>query len=101
VRKATTGKPLAGQRNSTRHSPPETGAAARANAASGSADPAQVRHLEKAGGWTRSERLRFLWYRLRLAVQEMNYASRRMVELQMRLPGQPPDQHPDRPRYGQ
>ena len=64
------------------------------------ADPVQVRHLEKTGGWTRRERLRFLWYRLRLAVQEMNYASRRMVELQMRLPGQPLDQHPDRPRYG-
>ncbi len=62
------------------------------------ADPLQVRHLEKTGGWTRRERLRFLWYRLRLAVQEMNYASRRMVELQMRLPGPPLDQHPDRPR---
>ncbi len=45
-----------------------------------------MRHLEKMGGWTRRERLRFLWYRLRLAVQEMNYAARRMVELQMRLP---------------
>ena len=38
------------------------------------------------GGWTRRERLRFMWVRLRLAVQEMNYATRRMVELQMRLP---------------
>ena len=27
-----------------------------------------------------------LWYRLRLTVQEMNYAARRIVELQMRLP---------------
>ena len=43
---------------------------------------AQMRHLEKAGGWTRRERLRCLWYRLRLTVQEMNYATRRIVELQ-------------------
>lgn len=86
VRKATSGEPLAGQRNSTRRSPPGTGAAAVPNAASGSAAPVQLRHLEKAGGWTRRERLRFLWYRLRLTVQEMNYANRRLLELQMRLP---------------
>jgi hypothetical protein len=42
----------------------------------------QVRDLEKMGGWSRGERLRFLWYRLRLTVAEMNYATRRMVELQ-------------------
>jgi hypothetical protein len=41
-----------------------------------------VRHLEKMGGWSRGERLRFLWYRLRLTVAEMNHATRRMVELQ-------------------
>jgi hypothetical protein len=34
------------------------------------------------GGWSRGERLRFLWHRLRLTVAEMNYATRRMVELQ-------------------
>jgi hypothetical protein len=28
-----------------------------------------MRHLKKAGGWTRRERLRCLWYRLRLIVQ--------------------------------
>ena len=50
------------------------------------ADLAQIRRLEKTGGWTRGERLRFLWYRLRLTVQEMNYATRRIAELQMRLP---------------
>jgi uncharacterized protein YpbB len=55
------------------------------SSAPGSADLAQVRHLERMGGWTRQERLRFLWYRLRLTVQEMNHASRRLVELQMRL----------------
>jgi hypothetical protein len=52
----------------------------------GGSDLAQVRHLEKTGAWTRRERLRILWYRLRLTVQEMNYAARRVVELQMRLP---------------
>jgi hypothetical protein len=52
--------------------------------------PLQPRHWEKTGGWTRRERLRILWYRLRLTVQEMNYATLRMVEVQMGLPGQPP-----------
>jgi hypothetical protein len=50
------------------------------------ADPAQLRHLESMGPWTRHERLRFFWYRLRLAVREMNYATSRLVELQQRLP---------------
>jgi hypothetical protein len=54
------------------------------------ADHLQVRHLEKAGGWTRRERLRILWYRLRLTVQEMNYAARRVTELQAGLPEQRP-----------
>lgn len=44
------------------------------------------RQLEQSVSWTSGERLRFLWYRLRLTVQEMNYATRRMAELQMRLP---------------
>ena len=44
------------------------------------------RWLEKSVSWTGRERLRCLWYRLRLTVQEMNYAARRIVELQMRLP---------------
>jgi hypothetical protein len=30
------------------------------------------------------------WYRFRLTVAEMNYATRRLVELQTRLPRQPP-----------
>jgi hypothetical protein len=46
--------------------------------------PAQS--AEKLVSWTGRERLRFLWYRLRLTVSEMNYAARRMLELQMRLP---------------
>ena len=46
------------------------------------ADLRRLRHLEEMGGWSRVERLRFLWYRLRLTVAEMNYATRRIVELQ-------------------
>jgi hypothetical protein len=46
--------------------------------------PAQ--HAEKLVSWTGRERLRLLWYRLRLTVREMNYATRRLVELQTRLP---------------
>ena len=46
----------------------------------------QVQRAGELASWTFRERLRFLWYRLRLTVQEMNYAVRRMTELQMRLP---------------
>jgi hypothetical protein len=49
-------------------------------------DLARMRELETTGGWTRGERLRVFWYRLRLTVQEMNYATRRLSELQHRLP---------------
>jgi hypothetical protein len=48
----------------------------------GSAGVVDRRHLEKSVSWTRRERLRLLWYRFRLTVVEMNYATRRMVELQ-------------------
>jgi hypothetical protein len=44
------------------------------------------RAAEELVSWTGRERLRFLWYRLRLTVAEMNYATRRMVDLRMRLP---------------
>ena len=40
------------------------------------------RQLEKSVSWSGRERLRCLWYQLRLTVAEMNYATRRMVELQ-------------------
>ncbi len=46
------------------------------------AEHIQQRQLERSVSWTGGERLRFLWYRLRLTVQEMNYATRRIVELQ-------------------
>jgi hypothetical protein len=42
----------------------------------------QRRQLEEAVSWSGGERLRCLWYRLRLTVAEMNYATRRMAELQ-------------------
>ena len=46
----------------------------------------QAQRAEDLVSWTCRERLRFLWYRLRLIISEMNYATRRLVELQMRLP---------------
>ena len=60
----------------------EMGAAAMTSPAPGSADLAHKRYLEKTVSWTGSERLRCLWYRLRLTVAEMNYATRRVVEVQ-------------------
>jgi hypothetical protein len=61
---------------------PETGAAAMPGLAPSSADLIHRRHLEKLVSWTGRERLRCLWYRLRLTVAEMNYATRRTVEVQ-------------------
>jgi hypothetical protein len=61
---------------------PVPGTAAMASPAPGSADPIHRRQLEKSVSWSGRERLRCLWYRLRLTVAEMNYATRRSVELQ-------------------
>jgi hypothetical protein len=61
---------------------PETGAAAEPSPAPGSADLIDGRQLEKTVTWTGRERLRCLWYRLRLTMAEMNYATRRVVEVQ-------------------
>ena len=61
---------------------PAPGTAAMASAAPGSADLVHRRQLEKSVSWSGRERLRCLWYRLRLTVAEMNYATRRTVELQ-------------------
>jgi hypothetical protein len=46
------------------------------------ADLVHRRQLEKSVSWSGRERLRCPWYRLRLTVAEMNYATRRTVELQ-------------------
>ena len=61
---------------------PTLDTAAMASPASGSADLLHRRQLEKSVSWSGRERLQCLWYRLRLTVAEMNYATRRMVELQ-------------------
>jgi hypothetical protein len=61
---------------------PAPGMAAMASPAPGSADLVPTRQLEKLVSWSGRERLRCLWYRLRLTVAEMNYATRRIVELQ-------------------
>lgn len=60
--------------------PPAPGTAS--NATPGPADLVQRRQLEKSVSWSGRERLRCLWYRLRLTVAKMNYATRRMVEVQ-------------------
>jgi len=52
----------------------------------------QAQRVEELVSWTAGERLRLLWYRLRLTVSEMNNATRRMAELQMRLPREVADQ---------
>jgi hypothetical protein len=65
---------------------PAPAAPAVAGAALDPSDHVPLQHLYKTGGWTRQERLRILWYRLRLTIQEMNYATRRLAELQTRLP---------------
>jgi hypothetical protein len=50
------------------------------------ASPVHRRQLERSVSWSGRERLRFLWYRLRLTVAEMNYASRRMTDIRLGLP---------------
>jgi hypothetical protein len=54
---------------------PAPDTAATASSALGSADRAHRRQLEKSVSWSGRERLRCLWYRLRLTVAEMNYAT--------------------------
>jgi hypothetical protein len=53
--------------------------------ARGSTDQAS-RQLESIIGWNRRDRVWHVWHRLCAAAEEMNYAVRRTVELQMRLP---------------
>jgi hypothetical protein len=61
---------------------PIPGTTAIAGPAPAAATPLQRRQLEEPVAWPGRERLRCLWYRLRLSVAEMNYATRPMVELQ-------------------
>jgi len=39
----------------------------------------QVQRVEELVSWTCRERIRFLWYRLRFAMREMNYAADPMI----------------------
>jgi hypothetical protein len=48
----------------------------------GPSDEINRRQLEKSVSLSRGEWFRSQWYRLRLTVAEMNYATRRVVELQ-------------------
>lgn len=86
MRKLARGTLPARSRKSTPRAPCRTDVAPTTSPGPGLAELGQMRQLEKLGGWTGRERLRILWYRLRLTVREMNYAARRVVELQMRLP---------------
>jgi hypothetical protein len=61
---------------------PAPDTASTASPAPGPADLVRRRQLEKSVSLSGRERLRSLWYRLRLTIAEMNYATRRMVELQ-------------------
>jgi hypothetical protein len=56
---------------------------AMAGSAPGSADLVRRRQLEKSVSWSGRERLRCLWYRLRLTVAEMNYATQRIADPRM------------------
>jgi hypothetical protein len=42
--------------------------------------------LESIVGWTWRDRIGHVWHQVRAAVEEMNYAARRTVEVQARLP---------------
>jgi hypothetical protein len=61
---------------------PAPGTAAMASPAPGGADLVPRRQLENSVSWSGRERLRCLWYRLRLTAADINYATRRTVELQ-------------------
>ena len=77
---------------------PAPGTAAMASPAPGSADLVHRRQLEKSVSWSGRERLRCLWYRLRLTVAEMNYATQRIADPRI-VELQPPlisDDHPSR-----
>ena len=55
----------------------------------------QQRRAEELVCWTCGERIRFLWYRLCLTVQEMAYTTGQMTAFHMGLT--PPDSAPPAP----
>jgi len=46
----------------------------------------QAQRAEELISWTGRERLRMMWYRLRLTISEMNYAVQRLTDPRIRLP---------------
>jgi len=56
----------------------------------------QAQRAEELVCWTGRERLRFLWYRLRLTISEMNYATSRIASSRIAQPQAPriSDDHP-------
>ena len=50
---------------------------------SSSASAIRRQQLEKSVSWSGREWLRCLWYRLRLELADINYANRRLIELQI------------------
>jgi hypothetical protein len=69
-------QPAAGNEHRSRPHPPST--AAGTGPARSSANPIKRRQLEKSVSWSGREQIRFLCYRLRLTMAEMNYAYRRV-----------------------
>ena len=69
-------------RSATPRPTARTGYASQREPAPSSPDLVHRRQLEKSVSWSGRERLQCPGYRLRLTVAEMNYATRRMVELQ-------------------
>ena len=55
-----------------------------------------AQRAEQLVSWTGRERLRFLWYRLRLTISEMNYATSRIATSRITQPQAPwiSDDHP-------
>jgi hypothetical protein len=52
-------------------------------------DSSQLR-VEKLVSWTGRERLQLVWYWLRFNVSDINYVSRRVIELRLALPAKQP-----------
>jgi hypothetical protein len=80
------GRTMNASARTTPNSQTQKDAKAGTSPALGSTDLAGKERLKQTVSLTGPERLRCLWWRLRLTIAEMNYATRRMAEQQMRLP---------------
>ena len=92
-------QPTAGNEPPGRPHPPSS--AASTSPAPSSVNPITRQRLEKSVSWSGRERLRCLWYRLRLTIAEMNYATRRVAELQGPLDSRGPAQMTPQMGHGQ